>query len=33
MTQRTRTKRSYRPTEFKYKRGAEEMYVTYDLEQ
>jgi hypothetical protein len=23
----------YRPTEAKYRRGAEEMYVTYDLEQ
>jgi len=27
------TKRRYRPTESKYKGGAEEMYVTYDLEQ
>jgi hypothetical protein len=26
-------KRSYRPTESKYKGGAQEMYVTYDLEQ
>jgi hypothetical protein len=26
-------KRSYRPTEAKYKGGAKEMYVTYDLEQ
>lgn len=27
------TKRRYRPTESKYKGGAEEMYVTYDLAQ
>jgi hypothetical protein len=27
------TKRRYRPTESKYKGGATEMYVTYDLEQ
>ena len=26
-------KRSYKPTEYKYKDGAQEMYVTYDLEQ
>jgi hypothetical protein len=26
-------KRSYKPTESKYKGGAQEMYVTYDLEQ
>ena len=26
-------RRSYRPTEAKYKGGAKEMYVTYDLEQ
>jgi hypothetical protein len=26
-------KRTYRPTESKYKGGAHEMYVTYDLEQ
>jgi hypothetical protein len=25
--------RHYRPTESKYKGGAQEMYVTYDLEQ
>jgi hypothetical protein len=29
----TATKHSYRPTESKYKGGAKEMYVTYDLEQ
>jgi len=29
----TTTKRRYRPTESKYKGGANEMYVTYDLEQ
>lgn len=28
-----RTKEDYRPTESKYKGGAKEMYVTYDLEQ
>ena len=27
------TNRKYRPTESKYKDGAQEMYVTYDLEQ
>src|SRR5689334_19774172 len=27
------TKSSYRPTEAKYKGGAQEMYVTYDLPQ
>jgi hypothetical protein len=32
MTTTTR-KRSYRPTESKYKGGAKDMYVTYDLEQ
>jgi hypothetical protein len=32
MTTTTR-KRGYRPTESKYKGGAHEMYVTYDLEQ
>jgi hypothetical protein len=32
MRQRTQTA-SYRPTEAKYKGGAEEMYVTYDLPQ
>jgi hypothetical protein len=32
MTTTTR-KHSYRPTESKYKGGAREMYVTYDLEQ
>jgi hypothetical protein len=32
MMQRTQTDR-YRPTEAKYKGGAEEMYVTYDLPQ
>src|SRR5260370_1264922 len=30
---RTTSKRGYRPTESKYKGGAHEMYVTYDLEQ
>ena len=29
----TRSKHHYRPTESKYKGGAHEMYVTYDLEQ
>jgi hypothetical protein len=29
----TTTRRHYRPTESKYKGGANEMYVTYDLEQ
>lgn len=29
----TTTKRAYQPTEAKYKSGAHEMYVTYDLEQ
>ena len=29
----TTKKRTYRPTESKYKGGAHEMYVTYDLEQ
>jgi hypothetical protein len=29
----TKLKRSYRPTESKYKGGARDMYVTYDLEQ
>src|SRR5437868_2832436 len=29
----TMTKSGYRPTESKYKGGAHEMYVTYDLEQ
>ena|SRR5437868_5464535 len=29
----TTTRRRYRPTESKYKGGAHEMYVTYDLEQ
>jgi len=29
----TATKRGYHPTESKYKGGADEMYVTYDLEQ
>src|SRR6266545_6494768 len=29
----TTKKRGYRPTEAKYKGGAHEMYVTYDLEQ
>lgn len=29
----TTRKRRYRPTESKYKGGAKEMYVTYDLEQ
>jgi hypothetical protein len=29
----TTTRRHYRPTESKYKGGAKEMYVTYDLEQ
>ena len=29
----TTTRRGYRPTESKYKGGAREMYVTYDLEQ
>jgi hypothetical protein len=32
MTQSTRA-RSYQPTESKYKGGAEELYVTYDVEQ
>src|SRR6266571_5092438 len=30
---KTMTKSGYRPTESKYKGGAHEMYVTYDLEQ
>ena len=30
---KTAEKRSYHPTESKYKGGAREMYVTYDLEQ
>ena len=29
----TTTHSGYRPTESKYKGGAHEMYVTYDLEQ
>src|ERR1700745_3154147 len=29
----TETRNGYRPTESKYKGGAHEMYVTYDLEQ
>src|ERR1051326_5353709 len=29
----TTTRRRYRPTESKYKGGAHEMYVTYDLDQ
>jgi hypothetical protein len=29
----TTTRRRYRPTESKYKGGAHEMYITYDLEQ
>jgi hypothetical protein len=29
----TASKRGYRPTESKYKGGAREMYVTYDLDQ
>jgi hypothetical protein len=29
----TKTNHRYRPTESKYKGGAEEMYVTYDLKQ
>ena len=29
----TTSKRNYRPTESKYKGGAHEMYVTYDLKQ
>jgi len=29
----TKTSRRYRPTESKYKGGAHEMYVTYDLKQ
>lgn len=29
----TTSKQRYRPTEAKYKGGAHEMYVTYDLEQ
>jgi len=31
--QATTSERRYRPTESKYKGGAHEMYVTYDLEQ
>ena len=30
---KTAEKRSYQPTEAKYKGGAQEMYITYDLEQ
>src|SRR5262249_35269490 len=33
MTMPETTTRRYRPTESKYKGGAEEMYITYDLEQ
>jgi hypothetical protein len=33
MAATTTRKRHYRPTESKYKGGAHEMYVTYDLEQ
>src|ERR687884_2017750 len=29
----TKTNHTYRPTESKYKGGAQEMYVTYDLQQ
>lgn len=29
----TKTSRRYRPTESKYKDGAQEMYITYDLSQ
>ena len=29
----TAVEKGYRPTESKYKSGAHEMYVTYDLEQ
>jgi hypothetical protein len=29
----TKSAAHYRPTEAKYKGGADEMYVTYDLEQ
>jgi hypothetical protein len=32
-TQQQTQAKSYRPTESKYKGGAEEMYVTYDLQQ